>query len=74
MASGNQELGFTVRRLTAVSARVAGQARIRVEAQPQGFLGAAVEPGTEGSGSIDVGRRKLVWIWWRNAQREWGEL
>ena len=74
MASGNQELGFTVRRLTAVTARVAGQARIRVEAQPQGFLGEAIEPGTEGSGSIDVGRRKLVWIWWRNAQREWGEL
>lgn len=74
MASGNQDLGFTVRRLTSVSARVGGQARIRVEAQPQGFLGAGVEPGTEGSGAIDVGRRKLVWVWWRDAQREWRGL
>lgn len=74
MASGNQDLGFTVRRLTSVSARVGGQSRIRVEAQPQGFLGAAVEPGTEGNGSIDVGRRKLVWVWWRDFQREWRGL
>ena len=74
MAPGNQEVAFTVRRLTAVSARVAGQARVRIEAQPQGFLGAAIEPGTEGTGAIDVGKRKQVWIWWREAQREWGEL
>jgi hypothetical protein len=27
-------------------------------------------PGVEGTGAIEVGKRKQVWIWWRALQRD----
>lgn len=62
-------LGFTVKRLTGVSTLRAGHNRVRIEAQLQD-VSERTRPGAEGSGVIEVGKRKQVWIWWRALQRD----
>ncbi len=61
-------LPFTIKRLTGVAAPGHGRNRIRVEAQLQD-MNERASPGVEGTGRVDVGKRKLVWIWWRDLQR-----
>lgn len=61
-------LPFTIKRLTGVAAPGHGRSRIRVEAQLQD-MNERASPGVEGTGRVDVGKRKLVWIWWRDLQR-----
>ncbi len=60
---------ITIKRLTGVTAPVQGESRVRVEAQLQAMSEHAV-PGAEGSAEVGVGKRKMVWIWWRAFQRE----
>jgi hypothetical protein len=60
---------ITIKRLTGVTAPVKGASRVRVEAQLQAMSEHAV-PGAEGSAEVGVGKRKMVWIWWRSFQRE----
>lgn len=62
-------LGFTVKRLAGVSTLRAGHNRVRIEAQLQD-VSERTRPGVEGTGTIDVGKRKQVWIWWRTLQRD----
>lgn len=62
-------LGFTVKRLTGVSTLRAGHNRVRIEALLQD-VSERTRPGVEGTGAIDVGKRKQVWIWWRTLQRD----
>ncbi|MBX9631429.1 MAG: HlyD family efflux transporter periplasmic adaptor subunit [Burkholderiales bacterium] len=62
-------LGFTVKRLTGVSTLRAGHNRVRIEALLQD-VSERTRPGAEGSGVIEVGKRKQVWIWWRALQRD----
>lgn len=61
-------LPFTIKRLTGVAASLDGRNRVRVEAQMEG-MNESSTPGAQGIGRIDVGTRKLVWIWWRDLQR-----
>lgn len=60
---------ITIKRLTGVTVPVNGASRVRVEAQLQAMSEHAV-PGAEGSAEVAVGKRKMVWIWWRALQRE----
>jgi biotin carboxyl carrier protein len=62
-------LGFTVKRLTGVSTLRAGHNRVRIEALLQD-VSERTRPGVEGTGAIEVGKRKQVWIWWRALQRD----
>lgn len=67
-----ERLPFTVRNVTPVSTAQDGQNFFRVEAQ----LDAApprLRPGMEGVGKVEVGERKLLWVW-THAFVEWLQL
>lgn len=53
---------FTVRQLTPISTAQDGRNYFRVEAE-LAQAGASLRPGMEGIGKVEVGDRKLIWIW-----------
>jgi len=58
-------LPFTVKSVTSVSTPQEGRNFFRVEAQ-LADTSVNVRPGMEGVGKVEVGERRLVWIWTRN--------
>jgi len=70
LAGDSTELPFTVKRLTGVAAFRSARNMVRVEAHLQD-MSEQVRPGAEGTGEVDVGKRKVVWIWWRYLQRNY---
>ena len=52
-------------KITPVSAPKDGRNLFRVEAQPRGSADARLRPGMEGVAKVEVGERRLVWIWSR---------
>lgn len=65
-------LPFTVRNVTPVSTAQDGQNFFRVEAQ-LGSTSVRLRPGMEGVGKIEVGERKLLWVW-THSFVEWLQL
>jgi len=58
----HERLPFTVRQVTPISTPQDGRNYFRVEAQlDQATL--RLRPGMEGIGKVEVGERKLIWIW-----------
>jgi hypothetical protein len=55
-------LPFTVRQITPISTAQEGRNFFRVEAQLD-QAPPRLRPGMEGIGKVDVGSRKLLWIW-----------
>lgn len=67
-----ERLGFTVRQITPISSPQDGRNHFRVEAQlDQGAP--RLRPGMEGIGKVEVGDRKLLWIW-THSLVEWLQL
>ncbi len=64
MLSGlpGQVFPFVVRQITPVSTTQDGLNYFRVEAHLHGSID-RLRPGMEGVGKIEVGRRRLIWIW-----------
>jgi hypothetical protein len=67
-----ERLPFTVRQLTPISTPQEGRNFFRVEAQLEGGS-VRLRPGMEGVGKVDVGERKLLWIW-THSFTEWLQL
>lgn len=55
-------LPFTVRQITPISTAQEGRNYFRVEAQLD-QAPPRLRPGMEGIGKVEVGKRKLLWIW-----------
>lgn len=53
---------FVVEKITPVSTAAEGRNTFRVEGRLTGDT-EALRPGMEGAGKVDVGQRKLIWIW-----------
>ena len=53
---------FVVEKITPVSTAAEGRNTFRVEGRLTGGS-EALRPGMEGAGKVDVGQRKLIWIW-----------
>jgi biotin carboxyl carrier protein len=68
-----ERLPFTVRQVTPISTAQEGRNYFRVEARLNGAPSLRLRPGMEGVGKIEVGQRKLVWIWTHPLQ-EWLQL
>mgnify|MGYP001627179667 CR=1 FL=1 len=67
-----ERLPFTVRQVTPISSPQDGRNHFRVEAQLE--QGAPrLRPGMEGIGKVEVGDRKLLWIW-THSLVEWLQL
>jgi len=62
----SQPLSFVVRKITPVSAAREGQNYFRVEAALD-HAPAQLRPGMEGIGKIEIGHRRLIWIWTHHA-------
>jgi multidrug resistance efflux pump len=64
MLSGlpGQVFPFVVQQITPVSTTQEGLNYFRVEAHLEGPID-RLRPGMEGVGKIDIGRRRLIWIW-----------
>ena len=58
----NDPLPIVVEKITPVSIAEEGRNYFRVEAKVQGSV-EKLRPGMEGVGKIDIGERKLIWIW-----------
>ncbi len=56
-------LEFRVDRITPVSTASEGRNFFRVEASLADVAPASLRPGMEGVGKIEIGERKLIWIW-----------
>jgi RND family efflux transporter MFP subunit len=61
-ASPTTPLSFTVEKMTPVSAAREGRNYFRVEAKMENAP-AQLRPGMEGVGKIDIGQRRLIWLW-----------
>jgi len=61
----HRRMDFSVEQMTPVSTAQEGRNYFRVEARLQNASD-RVRPGMEGVGKIDVGERKLIWIWTHN--------
>ena len=59
-----EPLLFRVEKITPVSTAKEGRNSFRVEAQLERMPG-GLRPGMEGVGKVEVGRRRLIWIWTR---------
>lgn len=57
-----ERLPFTVRQITPISTPQDGRNYFRVEAQLERVT-VRLRPGMEGIGKVEVGERKLIWIW-----------
>lgn len=69
-----QPVAFTIKRLTDTVVPRDGRRRVRVDAEIEGGIGAHVRPGATGDAQVDVGNRKLIWIWWRRLEAFLDEL
>jgi hypothetical protein len=58
----SDRLAFHVEQITPISTPQEGRNFFRVEARLQSSA-QRVRPGMEGVGKIEVGERKLIWIW-----------
>ncbi len=58
----NQSLPFVVNKITPIAEARAGKNVFRVEGEVEGDSN-RLRPGMEGVGKIDIGPRKLAWIW-----------
>ena len=67
-----ERLPFTVRNITPISTPQDGRNFFRVEAQLAGGS-VHLRPGMEGIGKVEVGERKLLWIW-THSFVEWLQL
>ena len=67
-----ERLPFTVRQITPVSTPQEGRNHFRVEALLD-QADARLRPGMEGVGKVEVGERRLVWIW-THSMVEWLQL
>ena len=67
-----ERLPFTVRNVTPISSAQDGRNFFRVEAQLEG-PSARLRPGMEGVGKVEIGERKLLWIW-THSFVEWLQL
>jgi RND family efflux transporter MFP subunit len=65
-AAPDSPLAFTVTQVTPVSTAEEGNNTFRVEAALEDEL-ESLRPGMEGVGKIEVGRRRLIWIWTHEA-------
>jgi len=61
-ATPGERLAFTVDRVTPVASAEDGRNTFRVEARVDAPT-AALRPGLEGVAKIEVGRRRIAWIW-----------
>lgn len=68
----HDRLPFTVRNVTPISTAQDGQNFFRVEAQLDG-ASVRLRPGMEGVGKIEIGERKLLWVW-THSFTEWLQL
>jgi len=68
----NDVLPFTVRQITPVATAKEGRNYFRVEARLS-EPSVRLRPGMEGVGKIDIGQRKLIWIW-THSLLDWGRL
>jgi multidrug efflux pump subunit AcrA (membrane-fusion protein) len=66
-ADPDSRLPFAVTRLTPVSTAEEGVNFFVVEGTLDRSADAVLRPGMEGVGKIDIGERRLVWIWTRKA-------
>lgn len=57
-----ERLRFTVKQITPVAVAEDGRNFFRVEARMEGRMD-RLRPGMEGVGKVEVGRRRLIWIW-----------
>lgn len=57
-----ERLAFTVERITPISVPQDGRNHFRVEAKLD-RADAGLRPGLEGIGKVEVGERRLIWIW-----------
>ncbi|HET9693078.1 MAG TPA: HlyD family efflux transporter periplasmic adaptor subunit, partial [Steroidobacteraceae bacterium] len=62
-----------VRKITPVSAAKEGRNTFRVEATLASNSGARLRPGMEGIAKVEIGERRLIWIWTRELWN-WIEL
>ena len=62
----SEPIPFAVEKITPVSSALEGRNYFRVEARPEG-AGGRLRPGMEGVGKIEIGRRRVIWIWTRQA-------
>lgn len=67
-----ERLPFTVRNVTPISSAQDGRNFFRVEAQLEG-ASVRLRPGMEGVGKVEIGERKLLWIW-THSFVEWLQL
>ena len=58
----DSRLPFTVKQITPVSTAEDGQNFFRIEAQMDGAA-EPLRPGMQGVGKVEIGERKLIWIW-----------
>jgi multidrug resistance efflux pump len=65
-AAPTDALPFAVKKITPVSTAREGRNYFRVEATLE-RTPANLRPGMEGVGKIEIGRRRLIWIWTRQA-------
>jgi hypothetical protein len=68
----NDVLPFTVRQITPVATAKEGRNYFRVEARLS-EPSVRLRPGMEGVGKIDIGQRKLIWIW-THSLLDWARL
>ena len=67
-----ERLPFTVRQITPISTAQEGRNYFRVEARLDQAT-TRLRPGMEGVGKVEVGDRKLIWIW-THSLVEWLQL
>jgi RND family efflux transporter MFP subunit len=58
-----EKLQIRVDKITPISSAAEGRNYFRVEAGLAGEPPAILRPGMEGVGKVDIGERKLIWIW-----------
>jgi hypothetical protein len=58
----NMKFPFTIEKITPVSSTKEGENYFLVEAK-LGQVSERLRPGMEGFSKVDVGRRKLIWVW-----------
>ena len=58
----DSRLPFKVKQITPVSTAEEGQNFFRVEAQMTS-ASEALRPGMQGVGKVEIGKRKIIWIW-----------
>lgn len=57
-----ETMAFVVQRITPVSSVAGGQNRFRLEANIEGPT-PDLRPGMQGVGKIEIGQRRLIWVW-----------